>query len=413
MSEVTRDILHSTPPVTLADFSRFLSRRSPSLCLRHLLSPSVCPRHLLLSPSCSEKYTFAGYDHIQFWVANAKQVAQWYCLRFGFEYLAYRGLETGSRDVATHVVRQNKIIFAFSSPLNPVDSEMGRRIAMKGDAAKDVAFGVVDCRAIYAKAIERGAVSIMEPKEESDEFGRVITATIKTYGDTVHTFVQRGEYKGAFLPGFKALTKIDPLATLLPQPGLNFIDHIVGNQGDLEMVDACNWYEKVLNFHRFWSVDDKQMHSEFSALRSIVMTDFDEVIKMPINEPAPGKRKSQIQEFVEYHGGAGVQHIALNTDNILTALPNLRARGMEFLTVPEAYYDDVKRRLAKSPVKVKEDIDELKKLCILIDFDDQGYLLQIFTKPVEDRPTLFYEVIQRNNHTGFGAGNFRALFEGQ
>jgi 4-hydroxyphenylpyruvate dioxygenase len=362
-------------------------------------------------PRPEEKYTFSGYDHIHFWVANAKQVASYYVLRFGFEFLAYRGLETGNRDYATHVVRQNRILFAFSSPLNPLETEMGRRIMLKGDAAKDVAFGVKDCRAIYEKAIARGAVSVQEPREESDEHGSVITATVKTYGDTVHTFVQRGEYKGPFLPGYKAVNKVDPLSTLLPSPGLQFIDHIVGNQPDLAMNEACNWYEKTLDFHRFWSVDDSQIHSEYSALRSIVMTDYDEVIKMPINEPAAGKRKSQIQEYVDYHGGAGVQHIALNTNDIILSLKNLRARGQEFLQVPDAYYEDVKARLKKSPVLVKEDLEELKKLCILIDFDDRGYLLQIFSKPVEDRPTLFYEVIQRNNHTGFGAGNFKALFE--
>jgi len=252
---------------------------------------------------------------------------------------------------------------------------------------------------------------VQEPEEEKDEFGSVVTATVKTYGDTVHTFVQRNGYTGAFLPGYKAVNKVDPLSTLLSCPGLQFIDHIVGNQPDLQMVEACNWYEKTLDFHRFWSVDDSQIHSEFSALRSIVMTDYDEVIKMPINEPAAGKRKSQIQEYVEYHGGAGVQHIALNTSDIIAALKNLRARGLEFLQVPDTYYEDVKRRLAKAPITVKEDLEELKKLCILIDFYDKGYLLQIFTKPVEDRPTLFFEVIQRNNHTGFGAGNFKALFE--
>jgi 4-hydroxyphenylpyruvate dioxygenase len=227
----------------------------------------------------------------------------------------------------------------------------------------------------------------------------------------VHTFVQRSGYTGVFLPGYKSIERVDPLSALVASPQLQFIDHIVGNQPDLQMVEACDWYEKVLGFHRFWSVDDSQIHSEYSSLRSIVMTDYDEKIKMPVNEPAAGKRKSQIQEFVDYHGGAGVQHIALNCDDIMSALPALRARGVEFLSVPDAYYDDVKRRLAKCPVKVTQDIDELKKLSILIDFDDQGYLLQIFTKPQEDRPTLFYEVIQRCNHTGFGAGNFKALFE--
>jgi 4-hydroxyphenylpyruvate dioxygenase len=362
-------------------------------------------------PKPEEQHSFTGYDHIHFWVANAKQAAAYYMLRFGFEYVAYRGLETGVRDVATHVIRQNQILFAFSSPLNPVESEMGKRIMIKGDAAKDVAFGVKDCRALYEKAMARGAVSVSPPRVDTDEFGSVVLATVKTYGDTTHTFVQRDGYTGVFLPGYKPTKKIDPLSTLLASPQLQFIDHIVGNQPDLEMVSACDWYEKVLDFHRFWSVDDTQLHSEYSALRSIVMTDYDERIKMPINEPAPGKRKSQIQEYVDYHGGAGVQHIALNCNNIMEALPVLRARGLEFLSVPDAYYDDVKRRLSKCPVKVSEDIDELKKLSILIDFDDKGYLLQIFTKPQEDRPTLFYEIIQRHNHTGFGAGNFKALFE--
>jgi len=309
-----------------------------------------------------EKYCFGGYDHIQFWVANAKQVAAYYVLRFGFEYLAYRGLETGHREFATHIVRQNRIIFAFSSPLNPTESEMGKRIMMKGDAAKDVAFTVNDCKAIYEKAISRGAVSIQAPKEEKDENGSVVTATVQTYGDTVHTFVERSKYTGPFLPNYKPVTKVDPLSSLLPSPALQFIDHIVGNQPDLAMTDACDWYEKTLDFHRFWSVDDSQIHSEYSALRSIVMTDFDEVIKMPINEPAQGKKKSQIQEFVDFHGGAGVQHIALNTNNIIGSLTNLRSRGMDFLVVPDEYYEDVKRRLAKSPLKVKENIDDLKKI---------------------------------------------------
>lgn len=354
---------------------------------------------------------YLGYDHIHFYVSNAKQVAAYYVLRFGFEYLAYRGLETGSRDVATHVVRQNKIILAFSSPLNPKETKMGHRIMITGDAVKDVAFAVENCRAIFEKAVKRGAVAVMEPIEEKDEFGSVVRATVKTYGDSVHTFVQRNEYKGAFLPGYVAVNRKDPLATLLPSPELLFVDHVVGNQPDLKMVEACDWYERCLDFHRFWSVDDKQIHTEYSALRSIVMTDFDEVIKMPINEPAQGKRKSQIQEYVDYHGGAGVQHIALNTEDIVKAVSNLKARGLDFLTVPKTYYTDLRKRLDKSPTQVKEDLAVLEALNILVDFDDKGYLLQIFTKPVEDRPTLFYEVIQRRNHQGFGAGNFKALFE--
>jgi len=354
---------------------------------------------------------YDGFDHVRYNVSNAKQVASWYVLRFGFEYLAYRGLETGSREEATWVVRQNKITLAFTSPLNPEATELTRRLQLKGDAAKDVAFACKDCRAIYSKAIERGAVSIQAPVDEKDEYGSVTRATIRTYGDTVHSFIQRNDYKGPFLPGYKMLESKDPLSSLLPSPGLAFIDHVVGNQPDNGMESIAQWYEKILDFHRFWSVDDKQILTQYSALRSVVMTDWDEKIKMPLNEPAPGLRKSQIQEYIDYNGEAGVQHIALNTPDIIHAVSNLRLRGLDFLRVPSTYYVDVKERLKKSAVKVKEELKTIEDLNILIDFDDQGYLLQIFTKPVQDRPTLFYEVIQRNNHEGFGAGNFKSLFE--
>jgi 4-hydroxyphenylpyruvate dioxygenase len=354
---------------------------------------------------------YHGFDHVHFYVSNAKQVASWYVLRFGFQYVAYRGLETGSRDVATWVVRQNKILLAFSSPLNPVDNALSRQIAITGDSVKDVAFSVSDAAGIHRKAVSRGAQSIQEPTELKDEYGSVVVATVRTYGDTWHTFVERTNYTGPFLPGFKPVNMPDPLSALAAPPNLLFIDHVVGNQPDLKMQEACEFYERCLDFHRFWSVDDTQMHTEFSALRSTVMADFAEVIKMPINEPAAGKKKSQIQEYVDYHGGAGVQHIALFVDNIIPAIQALRARGVEFLRTPRTYYEDVRRRLKVSPLNVKEDLDTLEQLGILIDFDDQGYLLQIFTKPVEDRPTLFYEVIQRRNHQGFGAGNFKSLFE--
>jgi len=270
---------------------------------------------------------------------------------------------------------------------------------------------VDDVRKIYAKAIERGAKSVLAPTELKDEHGSVWIATIQTYGDTVHTFVERQNYKGVFLPGYQPLTHTDPLSSLLPSPNVRYIDHIVGNQGDGEMEGVAKWYENVLDFHRFWSVDDKQIHTEYSSLRSIVVTDWDERIKMPINEPAEGKKKSQIQEYVEYHGGAGVQHIALETPDIIHTVTTMRKRGTEFLTVPRAYYDNLRKRLEKSPVQIKEDLNKIAELDILVDFDDKGYLLQIFTKPVEDRPTLFYEIIQRHNHNGFGAGNFKALFE--
>jgi len=246
---------------------------------------------------------------------------------------------------------------------------------------------------------------------EEDEGGSVRFATVQTYGDTTHTFVERAGYKGLFLPGYKTPYYQDVLSPTLPPNGLYFVDHVVGNQPDLHMEDAAKWYESNLLFHRFWSVDDTQMHTEFSALRSVVMANYEETVKMPINEPAPGKKKSQIQEYVDYYGTAGVQHIAIRSFDIIASITNMRARGVEFLNIPDSYYNVLRKRLANSPVKVKEDIDAIQKLKILIDYDDNGYLLQIFTKPLQDRPTVFIEVIQRHNHQGFGAGNFKALFE--
>ncbi|KAI8820748.1 Glyoxalase/Bleomycin resistance protein/Dihydroxybiphenyl dioxygenase [Fimicolochytrium jonesii] len=356
---------------------------------------------------------YHGYDHLTFWVGNAKQAASYYCTRFGFEAVGYKGLETGDRDVASHAVRQNNIVFVFQSPLNPGNTEFGDHLQLHGDAVKNVAYAVDDCRRIYEAAVARGARSIRAPWVEKDANGSVVFATIGTYGDVEHTFVERTNYKGDFLPGYVPARggQPDALLSLLPPTFLEYVDHIVGNQPDLEMVSACEYYEKTLGFHRFWSIDDKMMHTEYSALRSIVMTDADEVIKMPVNEPAAGKKKSQIQEFVDYHGGAGVQHIALRTKDVITSVSNLRARGVEFLSIPETYYENLKLRLQTSAVKVTEDLEIIKKLHILVDYDENGYLLQIFTKPVEDRPTLFIEIIQRKNHQGFGAGNFKALFE--
>lgn len=354
---------------------------------------------------------YFGFHHIRFYVGNAKQAADWYIARFGFSRVAYRGLETGHREVASHVVAQNNVKLIFESPLTPGNKDFGEHNEKHGDGAKDVAFVVDDARGIYKKAVERGAVSVREPWEETDENGTVVFSSIKTYGDTTHTFVQINGYKGSWLPGYKIITEEDPLTKITPAIGLNFIDHIVGNQPDGAMVPIAEFYEKTLDFHRFWSVDDSVIHTEFSSLRSIVMTDYDETIKMPMNEPAPGKKKSQIQEFVDYYSGAGVQHIALNTNDIISSVSHMKARGTRFLTIPATYYENLRKRLANSPTSIKEDLDVLQSLHILVDFDDQGYLLQIFTAPVEDRPTLFYEVIQRNNHQGFGAGNFRSLFE--
>lgn len=358
------------------------------------------------------KGRFVKFHHLTFWVGNAKQAATFYCNKMGFEPLAYKGLETGSRQVVSHVVRQDKILFAFESPLNPGNEEMGRYLIKHGDAVKDVAFQVENCDFLVKTARERGAVIVKEPWVEEDSHGRVKFAVIQTYGDTTHTLIEYlGPYKGLFLPGYKESLFKDPLLPKLPTVALNFIDHIVGNQPDDEMVPISDWYQKCLLFHRFWSIDDKQIHTDYSSLRSIVVTNYEETIKMPINEPAPGKRISQIQEYVDYNGGPGVQHIALNTSNIIEAIVNLRARGMEFLSAPETYYETLRQKLKTAKIKVKEDLDVLQELKILVDFDDKGYLLQIFTKPVQDRPTLFLEVIQRNNHFGFGAGNFKSLFE--
>ncbi|KAI8994596.1 4-hydroxyphenylpyruvate dioxygenase [Pilobolus umbonatus] len=363
---------------------------------------------------------YAGFDHLKFTVTNAKQAASYYCTRLGFKHVAYRGLETGYRESASHVVQQGEVVFVFESPIHPDhQKEMAAEIARRGDGVKDVAFRVKSCKAVYDKAIGRGAKCISPPKEYSDKNGTVIMATLATYGDVVHTLVERQNYKGLFLPGYECsrtcLKYIDPLEDVLPVVPHGFIDHVVGNQPDNMMNPIADFYEKAFDFHRFWSVDDKQVFTEYSALRSVVMADPEERIKVPINEPALGKKKSQIQEFVDFYGGAGVQHIALNTPDIITAVTNMKNRGCDFLTIPSSYYEALRKVLKvhnlKSNNPIREDLDILQKLNILVDYDENGYLLQIFTKPLEDRPTLFVEVIQRNNHNGFGAGNFKSLFE--
>lgn len=263
--------------------------------------------------------------------------------------------------------------------------------------------------------MERGAVSVREPYVLADEKGEVVLASVRTYGDTIHTFVERSGWKGTledFLPGYKKPIFDDPLLKLLTGTQLQFVDHCVGNQGDLQMEPVAQWYINVLQFHRFWSVDDTQMHTEYSALRSVVVANYEESIKMPINEPAASRKgKSQIQEYVDYYGGAGVQHIALNTSNIIESVSALHSRGVHFLRPPSTYYINLAERLKTAKITVAEDLAKLEELGILVDYDDNGYLLQIFTKPLEDRPTLFIEIIERHNNSGFGAGNFKALFQ--
>ncbi|KAI7858703.1 4-hydroxyphenylpyruvate dioxygenase [Circinella umbellata] len=363
---------------------------------------------------------YSGFDHLRFTVTNAKQAASYYCTRLGFKHVAYRGLETGSREVASHVVRRNDATFVFECAIQPgTMPEMTKEIAKRGDGVKDIAFTVTDCRAVYERAVERGGKSVKAPEVYKDEDGEVVMATIATYGDVTHTLIERKNYKGIFLPGYKdtatSLRYVDPLDDILPTVPLGFIDHVVGNQPDSEMIPVCDFYEKVFDFHRFWSVDDKDVYTEYSALRSIVMADPAEKIKVPINEPALGKKKSQIQEYVDFYGGAGVQHIAINTPDIITSVTNMRKRGCDFLRVPDTYYTTLRAALEKhnkiSKRPIKEDLDILQSLNILVDYDENGYLLQIFTRPVQDRPTVFVEIIQRNNHNGFGAGNFKSLFE--
>jgi 4-hydroxyphenylpyruvate dioxygenase len=355
---------------------------------------------------------FVAFDHVRFYVGNAKQAAYWYCANFGFKPFAYKGLETGSRQITSHAILQDKIVFVFESALLPGNKELGDHLVQHGDGVKDVAFEVDDVSSIIKFAQKEGAKVVRDVTEESDEDGTIKYASIQTYGDTIHTLIERKGYKGLFLPGFKKHPMVDTFFNTLPSVGLNFLDHCVGNQPVNEMEPAVQWYEKMLKFHRFWSVDDSIIHTEYSALSSIVMTNPEETIKMPINEPAVGKKAiSQIQEYVDYYGGAGVQHIALNTKDIISAIKALRSRGMEFLTIPRTYYDNLRDRLKDAKISVKEDLDILQQLHILVDFDDDGYLLQIFSKPCQDRPTLFIEIIQRNNHQGFGAGNFKALFE--
>ncbi|KAK2761784.1 hypothetical protein FQN54_001612 [Arachnomyces sp. PD_36] len=363
--------------------------------------------------------SYRGYDHVQWYVGNAKQAASYYISRMGFERVAYRGLETGSQATASHVVRNGNVTFVLTSPLRslnqlakfkPEDQDLLRDIhahlEKHGDAVKDVAFEVDSVDAVFDAAIANGAKVVSPPRILKDEGGWVKLATIQTYGETTHTLIERSGYHGCFLPGFRVEngTK-DPLSTLLPQVGLEAIDHCVGNQ-DWDEMEAIS-----LGFHRFWSVDDKDICTEFSALKSIVMASPNEVVKMPINEPAKGKKQSQIEEYVDFYNGAGVQHIALRTDNIIRDITNLKARGVEFIKVPDTYYEDMRVRLKKQGMVLEEDFETLRSLDILIDFDEGGYLLQLFTKHLMDRPTVFIEIIQRNNFSGFGAGNFRSLFE--
>jgi len=348
-----------------------------------------------------------GTDYVEFYVGNAKQAAHYYKTAFGYQSYAYAGLETGLKDRASYVLKQDKIRLVFTTALNS-ESPIGEHVKKHGDGVKVTALWVEDARSAYEETTKRGARSFMEPTVEKDEFGEVVRAGIYTYGETVHMFVERKNYTGAFLPGYKEWK-----SDYNPAPvGLKFIDHMVGNVGWNQMNETVKWYEDVMGFVNFLSFDDKQITTEYSALMSKVMSNGNGRIKFPINEPAEGKKKSQIEEYIDFYEGPGVQHLALATDDIIKTVAELKSRGVEFLPPPpQAYYDDIPRRLGVHMDIMKEDISKLQELSILVDADEEGYLLQIFTKPVEDRPTLFYEIIQRMGAKGFGAGNFKALFE--
>ena len=348
-----------------------------------------------------------GTDYVEFYVGNAKQAAHFYKTAFGFQSHAYCGLETGSRDRVSYVLKQDKIRLVLTTALTS-ESAIGEHVKKHGDGVKVIALWVEDARKSFEETTSRGAKVYMEPVVEKDEFGEVVRAGIYTYGETVHMFVERKNYKGAFLPGF-----VEWKSGYNPTPiGLKYIDHMVGNVGWNQMNTWVKWYEDVMGFVNFLSFDDKQIHTEYSALMSKVMSNGNGRIKFPINEPAKGNKRSQIEEYLDFYEGSGVQHIAIATDDIITTVSELKARGVEFLSAPpHAYYEDIPNRLGEHMKMMHEDLAVIEKLAIMVDADEDGYLLQIFTKPIEDRPTLFFEIIQRMGAKGFGAGNFKALFE--
>lgn len=343
-----------------------------------------------------------GTDHLELYVSNAKQAAHYYKSALGFQSLAYSGLETGNKEYESYVVVQDKIRLVLTSPLKP-GTPVGKHIDEHGDGVKVVALWVDDAEYSFNETVKRGAKPFMEPETRTDENGEVKISGIHTYGETVHLFVERKNYKGVFLPGFKKWE-----TTYNPEPiGLKFVDHMVGNVGWGEMNTWVEFYAKVMGFTQLISFDDKDISTEYTALMSKVMSNGNGRIKFPINEPAEGKKKSQVEEYLDFYGTAGVQHIAVATDNIIETVTAMHERGVEFLRVPSTYYDTVLDRVGE----IDEDLEPLKELGILIDRDDEGYLLQIFTKPVEPRPTMFFEIIQRKGAQSFGKGNFKALFE--
>jgi len=350
----------------------------------------------------TDTFPINGTDFVEFYVGNAKQASHYYRTAFGFQLVAYRGPETGTRDRATYLMQQNKVRLLLTSPLSP-EHPAAAHVAQHGDGVRDIALWVDDAREAFNVAVERGAKPVQQPTVLRDDAGEVVIAAIHTYGDTIHSLVERRNYKGLFLPGFQAVSPVySP-----PPVGLQYVDHCVGNVELGAMNTWVAFYQDVMGFRNLISFDDKDISTEYSSLMSKVVASGNDRIKFPINEPAQGRKKSQIDEYLDFYRGPGVQHLAIATDNIIETVTALRDRGVDFLQVPKAYYDSVLDRVGH----IDEDLAPLKELGILVDRDDEGYLLQIFSKPVEDRPTLFYEIIQRKGAKSFGKGNFKALFE--
>ncbi len=344
-----------------------------------------------------------GTDYIEFYVGNAKQSAHFYRSAFGMTVVAYSGPETGQRDRVSYVLVQGKIRLVLTTPLSP-DHPIAQHVALHGDGVRDIALWVNDAENAYRETTRRGARGVMEPTVVSDEQGEIRKSAIAAYGDTIHTFIQRDSYQGGFMPGYAGIAGPDQVARPV---GLLYIDHMVGNVGWGAMNTWVKFYQDVMGFRLYQHFDDNDISTEYSALMSKVMANGNGRIKFPINEPAHGKKKSQIEEYLDFYRGAGVQHIACATDNIIGTVTKMRDQGVEFLRVPTAYYDELEGRVGK----IDEPVNDLAALGILADRDDEGYMLQIFTKPVQDRPTLFFEVIQRKGSKSFGKGNFKALFE--
>jgi 4-hydroxyphenylpyruvate dioxygenase len=351
-------------------------------------------------PQAANPLRLKSIHHVEFWVGNAKQAAYYYRHAFGFSQFAYAGLETGQREATSYALQQGKARIVLTTPLRS-EGPIADHVRRHGDGVKDIAFHVDDADAAFHEAVRRGATPVSEPAERADTHGAMRHAAIATYGDTIHSFLSYGDYRGPFLPGFAERTAPGREAGLLR------IDHMVGNVELGRMEQWAGFYSDILGFTRYISFDDKDISTEYSALMSIVMSDNSYAIKFPLNEPAAGKRKSQIDEYLDFYGGPGVQHVALLTNDILSTVGRLREQGVEFLSVPESYYDVLTQRVGE----IDEAFEAIRRLGILVDRDEEGYLLQLFTKPVQDRPTVFFEIIQRKGSRGFGKGNFKALFE--